>query len=184
LHFFIILLSQFLDKILAEGQIKFFNHDKGVVNMKKIKKTVLTASLLVGVLAFSGLAYADVITPVQKLSDLTGKSTEALYAEKGEGTFGALAADLGYLEEFRADMLENKKAVIAKRVEEGRLTQEQADEIIEAMLDHQALCDGTGYQGETPRYGIGFGQGIGQGQGMGMGSQKGFGKGNAFNSNR
>lgn len=150
--------------------------------MKKIKKTVLTASLLVGVLAFSGLAYADVMTPVQKLSELTGKSVETLYAEKGEGTFGALASEAGYLEEFQAGMIENKKEVIAKRVEEGRLTQEQADAIIEAMVEHQALCDGTGYQGEKPRYGVGFGQG--QAQGQGMGSQKGFGKGYAFNQNR
>ncbi len=145
--------------------------------MKKIKKTVLTASLLVGVLAFSGLAYADVMTPVQKLSELTGKSVEALYAEKGDGTFGALAADAGYLEEFKANMLEDKKAIIAQRVEEGRLTQEQADAIIADMTEHQAVCDGTGYQGESPRYGIGYGQGQGQGLGQGAGSQKGFGRG-------
>ena len=150
--------------------------------MTKIKKTVLTASLLVGVLAFSGLAYADVLTPVQKLSELTGKSVETLYAEKGDATFGALASEAGYLEEFQAGMIENKKAVIAKRVEEGRLTQEQADAILESMVEHQALCDGTGYQGETPKYGVGFGQGQAQGQGMGI--QKGFGKGYAFNQSR
>ena len=122
-----------------------------------MKKTILTASLLVGILAFSGIAYADTMTPAQKLSDLTGKSVETLYAEKGDRRFGAMAAEAGYLEQFKAGMLENKKAMIATRVESGRLTQERADAITQAMLDKQAICDGTGYLGEAPQYGIGYG---------------------------
>lgn len=146
----------------------------------KIKKTILTVTLLVGVLAFSGLAYADVLTPVQKLSELTGKPVETLYAQRGSSTFGAVAADEGYLEEFQAGMLETKRELLAKRVEDGRLTQEQADAILEAMLERQAICDGTGYQGESPGYGMGvggYGQGYAQGQGQGMmGNQRGFGR--------
>ncbi len=123
-----------------------------------MKKIILSVSLFVGILAFSGIAYADAMNPAQKLSDLTGKSTESLYAEKADRTFGALASEAGVLEEFRAGMWELKAAVIANRVETGKLTQERADEITQAMLDKHALCDGTGYLGDAPQYGVGYGQ--------------------------
>lgn len=56
-----------------------------------------------------------------------------------------------------------------QRVQEGKLTQEQADRVLAAIKDNQALCDGTGKAGAgvVRAYGAGFGQGRGSGDGFG-----------------
>lgn len=123
-----------------------------------MKRIVFSVTLLAGLLIFSGAAYAAVMTPAEKLAEITGKPAEDLRIEKGDRTWGALAQDAGYLEQFKKEMLEMKKEVIADRVTEGKLTQEQADTITQAMIEKQAACDGTGYAGTPPRYGVGFGQ--------------------------
>ncbi|WP_312038945.1 DUF2680 domain-containing protein [Desulfosporosinus shakirovi] len=73
------------------------------------------------------------------------------------------------LEEFKAQTLEQKKAIPDQRVAAGNLTQEQADAIYNSLKTNQATCDGTGSAAIAKSTGAGFGLGQGQGMGQGMG---------------
>ena len=79
------------------------------------------------------------------LSEISGKPVEDLRGQRQEGKpYGEIAEDYDKLEEFRQQMLDQKKAVLDKRVEEGYLTREQADEMEERM---GAYCNGEGGKG-------------------------------------
>jgi hypothetical protein len=99
-----------------------------------------------------------------------------------------MAKDAGKLEEFKAQMLEQKKAILDQRVKDGKLTQEQADEIYNAIKNNQANCDGTGSAAIGRKYGAGFGlgsgMGNGQGAGRGAGMRNGYGMGAGRGMNR
>lgn len=138
--------------------------------MKTLKKIVAGATV-VGMLGAAGIVYAATAkTPAEIVSGLTGKTLEELYEERAAGnTYGTIAEDAGKLEEFKAQMLEQKKAILDQRVKDGKLTQEQADEIYNFIQNNQASCDGTGSAGIGKKYGAGFGQGSGMGMGRGNG---------------
>jgi hypothetical protein len=142
------------------------------MKISKTKKFILAGAIL-AVVGGSGAAYAaTVASPAEILSDLTGKSTETLYEQRDEGTtFGALAIEEGVQEQFKERMLENKKEILQERVEEERLTQEEADAIYERMEQNQENCDGTA-QGAC----------IGEARGLGFG--RGNRGGNGFGANR
>jgi hypothetical protein len=130
--------------------------------MKNVKK--LAALLTVaGVLGLSGVAYAaDLKTPADIAAAVTGKTAAEVTQERTQGkTYGAIAQEAGKLEEFKAQMLEQKKAVLEQRVKDGRLTQEQADQILAKIQNNQAVCDGSGNAGIGMKFGAGFGQGKG-----------------------
>lgn len=156
--------------------------------MKNTKKIVVVALILV-LLGGGGAAYASTLaSPLDILSDATGTPVDTILENRGDGeTLGSMAADEGVLEEFQEAMTANREAVIQQRVEEGRLTQEEADEIKAAIQERTALCDGTG-DGERlnlgQQAGLGFGQqGSGQygsgsrGQGGGRYGMGGLGTG-------
>lgn len=67
--------------------------------------------------------------------------------------------------------LDAKKEVIAQRVEEGKITQETADEVIAKITENMENCDGTGNAAIGKEYGIGFGNGNGNGSCDGTGNQ-------------
>jgi len=144
--------------------------------MKNIKKfaTVIT---LVGLMGATSAVYAATSkTPAEITSGLTGKTVEEVYKEKTAGkTFGTIAKDAGKLDEFKTQMLEQKKAILDQRVKDGKLTQAQADEIYNAIKANQATCDGTGSAQIGKKYGAGFGQGQGIGMGKGQGNGRGQG---------
>lgn len=145
------------------------------MKMKGFKK--LTAVLVtVGMLLAAGAVYAAVSSPADIAAGLTGKTVEDLYQERAAGkTFGAIANDAGKLEEFKSQMIEQKKVILDQRVQEEKLTQEQADEIYNAMKDNMANCDGTAKGGAIgQKFGAGFGQGRGLGQGAGIARGAGF----------
>lgn len=146
--------------------------------MKNLKKFIAVIAA-VGVMGVAGAAFAATIkTPAEIVSDLTGKTVEDLYAERSDGkTFGAIAAEAGKLDEFKTQMLEQKKAVLDQRVAEGSLTQEQADQIYNNIKTNQAACAGTGTAGIGQKYGAGFGQGCGLGRGINRGQGAGIGAG-------
>ncbi len=145
--------------------------------MRSMKKLVAIVAV-VGVLGTAGVAFAAAQTPADVVAGLTGKTLEDLYAERAEGkTFGAIAKDAGKLEEFKQQMLEQKKAILYQRVEAGELSQEKADEIYNTIKDRQATCDGTGNAQLGGKYGAGFGNRVGRGHGMGKGMGKGMGRG-------
>lgn len=141
--------------------------------MKNLKK-IIAAVTVAGMLGAAVTAYAATVkTPAEIASELTGKNVEDLYKERVSGkTYGTIAEDAGMLEEFKAQMLEQKKAILDQRVKDGKLTQEQADEIYNAIKNNQANCDGTGSAAIGRKYGAGFGMasGIGNGQGIGRGT--------------
>lgn len=153
--------------------------------MKSFKRTA-ALMVAIGLIATGTTVYAaTAATPAEIVSSLTGKTVEAVIAERAEGsTYGTIADDAGKLEEFKTQMLEAKKAWLAERVKAGTLTQERADEILKAIESNQATCDGTGGGRIGMGMGAGFGQGAGQcGMGQGLGRGFGQGQGNGFGRN-
>ncbi len=155
--------------------------------MKKMLSPLLIITILL-VAATGVWASTTTKTPAEIFADLTGQTVEEAYEQRAEEgkSFGQLASEVDKLEEFTAEMLENKKGLIQKRVDEGLLTQEEADEFIAAIEERIANCDGTGYgnrlgQGYGARFGnrsgCGFGSGGGRGNGFSRGAGRGFGRG-------
>lgn len=144
--------------------------------MKGFKKFVMAFTVLAIVGAGSAVYASAAMTPADIAAGLTGKSVEALNQERAAGkTYGTIAKEAGKLEEFKSQMLEQKKVVLDQRVAEGRLTQERADAIYNSIKTNQANCDGTGNAKIGKNAGAGFGQG--QGNGMGKGLRDGSGAG-------
>lgn len=137
--------------------------------MKKFKKLAVLVTAI-GVLGAGGAVYAaSSATPADIVSGLTGKTVQEFQQERATGkTYGTIAKDAGKLDEFKAQMLEQKKEILKQRVKEGRLTQEQADKILNAIKNNQANCDGNNKASIGKKYGAGFGQGNGMGKGAGM----------------
>lgn len=154
--------------------------------MKNFKKFVAILTI-VGAIGSASAVYAATSTsktPAEVVSGLTGKTVEDLYKEHADGkTFGTIANEDGKLEEFKTQMLDQKKAVLDQRVKDGSITQEKADEIYNAIKNNKATCDGTGSAQIGKKYGVGFGQGSGVGHGMGKGAgmENGMGAGRGMN---
>ncbi|HEX2944647.1 MAG TPA: DUF2680 domain-containing protein [Clostridia bacterium] len=147
--------------------------------MKNMKKFVAVMAA-VGILGTAGVAYAATVkTPAEIAAGVTGKTVEEVAQERVAGkTYGTIANDAGKLDEFKAQMLEQKKAVLAQRVKDGTLTQQQADDIYNTIKNNQANCTGVGNVRIGNRNGAGFGCGAGVGQGMGGRMGRGAGMGN------
>ena len=147
--------------------------------MKGFKKLVMVFTVI-AVLGAASAAYAATTrTPAEIAAGLTGKSVAVLNQERAAGkTYGAIANEAGRLEEFKAQMLEQKKAILDQRVADGKLTQEQADSIYNSIQNNQANCDGNG----NAKMGRNAGLGLGNGQGNGMGNGQGL-RGGSGNCN-
>lgn len=136
--------------------------------MKKLNKILIIGLVLLIVLATSITAFAFTgRTPAEIVAGLTGKTTDETYKIRYESgkTYGQIAYDEGedVWEEFRNEMLQNKKAIIEERVKEGVLSQEEADEIISNIEEMQDYCLENGG-------GFGMMRNIGKGNGFGMGN--------------
>lgn len=145
--------------------------------MKNIKKIVASA-MVIGVLSTGGTVFAATTgtTPADIAASLTGKTVEEVTKERAAGkTYGTIAKEAGKFDEFKAQTLEQKKALLDEKVKNATLTQEKADEIYNMMKTNQANCDGTGSKGVGKENGAGFGQG--SGNGMGSMQHKGNGTG-------
>ncbi|HPE15799.1 MAG TPA: DUF2680 domain-containing protein [Oscillospiraceae bacterium] len=146
-------------------------------NMKKI--AVMSAVVLaVGITSATAFAVSAGSTPPEIVAGLTGETVEAVVAEKTESgtTYGAIASEAGVLEDFQAQMLEQRKAVLSERVAAGTMTQERADAILAAMETNRANCDGSGSgagAGLGAKFGTGAGTGAKSGAGLGSGSMNG-----------
>ena len=142
-------------------------------------KSYIAAATIVGLLGVTGTAFAAITgqTPAEITAGLTGKTVDQVTSERATGkTYGTIASEAGKLDEFKAQTLEQKKAILDQRVKDGNLTQAQADAMLNSIATNQATCDGTG----TARLGRSMGAGFGQGQGMGLGQgqKRGQGMGN------
>lgn len=172
--------------------------------MKKFKtmvfSLVITAAVLTsGAIAFAQPGYnnqfrpnmmgsgysanADYISPIDELSKLTGLTEQEIYEKRAEASLGEIAYNEGVWDEWSNLMLENKKEMLQDRVGNGYMTQEQADEIYEQMLErHEELKENPDfdqmYRNNQGFSGRGFmmnGQrGQGFGAGLGRGCHDGF----------
>ncbi len=70
--------------------------------------------------------------------------------------------------------IDQKKAVLELRVKEGRITQAQADEILQAIETNRLTCNGDGAAAIGQKYNVSFGQGQGKGQGAGQRAGQGM----------
>lgn len=143
----------------------------------KIMKNVIASFAVLGILGASGMAYAasNAKTPAQILSDLTGKSVESLATESESGkTYGQIANESEDLKEFQAEMLQQKKIILDKKVKDNELTQAQADEIYKNIQENQENCDGTSNAAIGQNSGAGFGTGRGMGNGLRNGTGNGL----------
>lgn len=137
--------------------------------MKNFRKLVVAVTVL-GAIGTAGVAYATTTatTPAEITSKLTGKTIDEVNKERAsDKTYGTMAKEAGKLDEFKVEMLQQKKAVLDERVKEGTITQEQADEIYNSIKNNQASCDGNGSSKIGKKFGIGFGKGNRNGQGNG-----------------
>lgn len=121
--------------------------------MKKWKKIIVAVTMMATITALSAAVYAAADTRP-----------------------AVAAVQAASLEDRKAAILELKKEILAQRVADGTMTQEQADQILTALIENQAACDGTGSARIGQKYGAGFGMGNGQGRGgrMGMGRGQGL----------
>ena len=151
--------------------------------MKNLKKIALIGAVVLTVSATSitALAASSYNTPAEIVAGLTGKSVESVTTEKIEtgDTYGALANEYGVLDQFKSQMLEQKKAYLDERVAAGTMTREQADAIIASMEARQADCDGTCSGGAGARMGASFG---GMNGNRGGGARSGSGCGLGFST--
>jgi hypothetical protein len=145
----------------------------------KLKK-LLVAVTMVGMLWVAGTAYAAVNkSPADIVAGITGKSVTEVNQERASGKpYGTIAQVAGKLEEFKVQMLEQKKNILDQRVQAGQLTLAQADQILAAIKNNQTLCDGTGNgMGKMQGLRMGIGAGLGRGRGIGGGFGNGCGLG-------
>lgn len=105
-----------------------------------------------------------------------GTTSITAFASSGYKT----PAEAGKLYEFKKENIAIKKENLKAQVEAGRITQAKADEIIKAIEENQANCDGKGLGkigcNKDVRFGS-QGEGNGEGKGIGNGQGRGPGKG-------
>jgi len=168
--------------------------------MKKIRNIVAASALTLamGVTSITVFAAAKYDSPQEALAGMTGKTVEEITEKKVQEnkTYGAIAAEEGKLDEFKVELLEQKREMIQERVTEGNLEQEDADAILERIQERQETCIGEGNPGEGmmegygmkfgngPEDGQGYGNGLQNGEGYGLNDGAGNGNGNGFGRNR
>lgn len=114
--------------------------------MKRWQKVLLTGLLSLGVVT-TAFATSNYTNPAQIVAALTNRSVDSVVDERYQTgkTFGMIANEAGKLAEFKQEMLELKKDELAKCVQEGSMSQERADQIIERIKERQEYCDDEGY---------------------------------------
>ncbi|MEA3422230.1 MAG: hypothetical protein U9Q80_00220 [Bacillota bacterium] len=121
--------------------------------MKKMISIILIGVLAIG---FGALSFADAFgNPAETYSNLAGITVAEAYELKGaDQTFGDLAKESGFWDDFVAATLAGKIAIVEARLADGTLTQEEADEIIAQIND----CDGSGESALGKLYNLAFGR--------------------------
>ena len=153
-----------------------------MTNLKKI--AVLGSMILaIGATSITAFAASDYTTPANAVAGLSGRTVESVIAEKidSEKTYGKIAIEENVSVEFRNEMINMKKNVLAEKVKAGTITQAEADEVLKALDEKQLDCDGTGSGEVGKNLGAGFGSkdGNGQGQSKALGNGQRNGQGGA-----
>jgi len=123
-----------------------------------MKKAVSLVLVGVVTLSMGAMAFADSFkTPAENYANLADVTVEQAYELKGtDKTFGELAKNAEFLEEFQEANLESRKALLMQRVEEGVITQERANELLKMM--EEIKCDGTNNHLLRDEMKLGFGR--------------------------
>lgn len=158
--------------------------------MKKNKLFITLSIVTLLVIGASTAVFAatEYKTPAEIVAGLTGKTVDEAVAERQSGTsYGAQAKEADKLADFQTERLELCEQNLDQDVLDGRITQEEADKLLEDMTLRMEDCDGTG-EGEGVGQGAGNGTGICDGtgagengesrNGTGMGMGRGAGNGN------
>ena len=147
--------------------------------MKKRTKIITTTLLTLSIFGFSTPIFASnqFDAKAEAIAKLTNKTVETIIEQKInlDMTFGEIAKENGVLDQFKKANLEQKEAILNEKVEQGILTKEQAENILNKIKENQATCDGSGSNSQN--LGLGLGNGNGSGNGMGNGSGNGNGSG-------
>jgi len=145
--------------------------------MTKIKKFLSIGAVVLAIGATSITAFAASIysTPAEAVAGITGKTVAQVVEQRQETgkNYGTIASEAGKLEEFKKENIQIKKDILDKQVAAGTITQARADEILKAINENQATCDGTGSARMGQKCGAGFGNSHGTGSGMRIGNGQG-----------
>lgn len=122
---------------------------------------------------WAGAVCRGTSTVATAVSDLLGMSSEDIAAQRGAGkSLADIAASKNVDKDKLVDtILSAKKAAMDEAVKDGRITQEQADQMLETMKSR--VTDRVDDATVGPRGGRGQGGGMGMGRGMGLGGGMG-----------
>lgn len=157
------------------------------MKLKRMMVLGLSVVIIGGTAAFAA-------SPAENYADIASVTVEEAYAAREEGqSFGQLAEEQGLLDEFKVQILADKKVTIEQRVEEGLMTREEADEFFNKMEANMENCDPGNPSRLGKELGMKFGNGNGKGKrlgegqgkrdGTGTGMRKGAGRGNHNRNN-
>lgn len=150
--------------------------------MKKRTKIITTTLLTLSIFGFSTPIFASnqYTLKAQTLSQLTNKSIETIsdIKNKLDMTFGEIAKENGVLDQFKKVNLEQKEEILNEKVNQGIITKEEAENILNQIRENQENCDGSGSNSQNLGLGLGLGNGNGSGNGSGRGNGSGNGAGN------
>ena len=127
-----------------------------------MKKKFILGTIISFALLGTVISAAATKTPAEIVSDLTDTPVNHVIKEKHDNkvTYAHLAKKAGKLEEFKKAHLNSRKADLQQRVENGAISQQQADNIVKQIEKNQTNCDGSG---NAYHSGNGYGSGNNQG---------------------
>jgi hypothetical protein len=160
--------------------------------MKK-KIAVVLMIMVAAVVSLTAISYAaEWQGPAAALAELTGKTEEEIQEARTSGNgYGVQAAEADVLDEFISARQQIQTERLAEAVDQGVLTQEEADARVAQIEERRAACEGdseacqqamgeNGLRLKLNQDGSGSqnGQGTGKGAGqMGQGMRRGGGNG-------
>lgn len=134
--------------------------------------TIMTAA----VVSLTAVSYASEWRgPADTLAAITGKTIEAVEEAKDAGLgYGAQAAEVDLLDEFKAARTDAMKARLEQAVEDERITQAEADARLQERTERMSECEGVPgeCQPANGSRGLKLGDGAGNGAQDGSGSQQ------------
>ncbi len=130
--------------------------------------TIMTAA----VISLTAVSYASEWRgPADTLAAITGKTVEAVEEAKDAGTgYGAQAAEMDLLEEFKAARTEAMKARLDQAVADERITQAEADAKLQERAERMSECEGVPGECDPANGSRGLRLGDGEGNGLQDGS--------------
>ena len=112
--------------------------------MRKIT-ALIAAGAIISVMMAVDVSAACYRTPLGACAGVTGESASYIAQQRYAGAaYGSLAQEAGKLDDYHEAILEMQKERFSQLVREGRLPQEQADEMLKIMEEQQYLCEGIG----------------------------------------